>query len=138
LDDLIAVAQGSQTRTFVYDSLKRLASATNPESGTVSYTYDAAGNLKTRTDARSLATSYTYDALNRTLTASYPSGTPNVTYTYDGSGVTNGLGHLTSISAANGVTTKYTAFDTVGHITANTQITADNSYSFGYSYNLAG
>ena len=33
LDNLKTVTQGSQTRTFVYDSLKRLSSATNPESG---------------------------------------------------------------------------------------------------------
>jgi YD repeat-containing protein len=32
-----SVSQHTQTRTFVYDSLKRLTSATNPESGTVCY-----------------------------------------------------------------------------------------------------
>src|SRR5262249_7732900 len=38
LDNLISVTQGTQpARTFVYDSLKRLTSATIPESGTVSY-----------------------------------------------------------------------------------------------------
>src|SRR4029079_5523784 len=31
LDNLTTVSQGGQTRTFVYDSLKRLISATNPE-----------------------------------------------------------------------------------------------------------
>jgi YD repeat-containing protein len=45
LDNLTTVAQGVQTRTFVYDSLNRLTSATNPESGTVTYTYDNNGNL---------------------------------------------------------------------------------------------
>jgi YD repeat-containing protein len=38
LDSLTTVTQGTQTRTFVYDSLKRLLSATNPESGTTTYT----------------------------------------------------------------------------------------------------
>ena len=33
LDNLTRVTQGSQTRTFVYDSLSRLTSAANPESG---------------------------------------------------------------------------------------------------------
>jgi YD repeat-containing protein len=37
LDNLTAVSQGVQTRTFVYDSLKRLTSAANPESGTIGY-----------------------------------------------------------------------------------------------------
>ncbi|OYW03193.1 MAG: hypothetical protein B7X11_03425, partial [Acidobacteria bacterium 37-65-4] len=47
LDDLTAVHQGGsngQTRSFVYDSLKRLTRSTNPESNTISYQYDADGN----------------------------------------------------------------------------------------------
>jgi YD repeat-containing protein len=45
LDDLTSVSQNAaaQTRTFTYDSLKRLGKAVNPESGTVSYTYESAG-----------------------------------------------------------------------------------------------
>ncbi len=54
-----------QTRTFVYDSLKRLTSATNPESGTVTYGYDANGNLTSKIDARSITTTMVYDAINR-------------------------------------------------------------------------
>lgn len=52
LDNLTNVYQGTQTRTFVYDSLKRLTSATNPESGTITYQYDNNGNLTQKTDAR--------------------------------------------------------------------------------------
>lgn len=52
LDSLVTVNQGVQTRTFVYDSLKRLSTATNPESGTISYQYDNNGNLTQKTDAR--------------------------------------------------------------------------------------
>ncbi len=50
--NLTTVTQGSQTRSFTYDSLSRLRSAINPESGTVNYTYDDNGNLLTKTDAR--------------------------------------------------------------------------------------
>jgi RHS repeat-associated protein len=94
LDNLIKVTQpagtlGTQTRTFVYDSLKRLVSATNPESctlasgcntagdctvrgdGTTCYQYDANGNLIQRTDARGLVTKYEYDVLNRLTFKSY-------------------------------------------------------------------
>jgi YD repeat-containing protein len=39
LNNLTTVVQDTQTRTFVYDSLKRLTSATNPESGTTNYNY---------------------------------------------------------------------------------------------------
>src|SRR5438128_1178786 len=41
LGNLTQVNQnGIGPRTFAYDSLSRLTSATNPESGTISYTYD--------------------------------------------------------------------------------------------------
>ena len=36
LDNLVGVTQGTQTRSFVYNSLKQLLSATNHESGTIS------------------------------------------------------------------------------------------------------
>ena len=80
------VNQSGQTRTFVYDSLKRLTSATNPESGTTTYTYDNNSNLLTKTDARPLTTTYTYDNLNRNTTvrySSYPNGTSAVDRFYD-------------------------------------------------------
>ena len=59
----------SKTRTFVYDSLSRLYSATNPESGTTLYRYDANGNLIGKADARTVVTTITVDPLNRVLSA---------------------------------------------------------------------
>ena len=59
LDNLTRVTQGAQTRTFAYDSLSRLTSAANPESGAIAYTYDNNGNLTQRTDARGVVTAYT-------------------------------------------------------------------------------
>jgi YD repeat-containing protein len=65
---LISVAQGGQTRSYVYSSLNRLIQATNPESGTVNYEYDASGNITKKIDPRLIpntstrqATTYTYD-----------------------------------------------------------------------------
>ncbi len=49
---------GSQTRSFAYDTLKRLQTATNPESGTVSYAYDNVGNLTSKQDNRGFITTY--------------------------------------------------------------------------------
>ena len=46
---------GGQLRSFAYDSLSRLTSATNPESGATGYTYDGNGNLLSRTDANGVA-----------------------------------------------------------------------------------
>ncbi|MGQ0762587.1 MAG: PA14 domain-containing protein, partial [Acidobacteriota bacterium] len=85
LDNLTNVYQGSQTRTFVYDSLKRLASATNPESGTIGYQYDNNGNLTQKTDARGIVSTYAYDALNRNISVNYSDTTvnPDITRHYD-------------------------------------------------------
>ena len=137
LGDLTTVSQGSQTRTFAYDSLKRLTSATNPESGTVSLTYDNNGNLTSKTDARSITTTYSYDAINRAATRSYSDGTPTVTYTYDSTSVANSKGRLTSVSSSVS-TTNYTAYDALGKITSSNQVTDGQTYSMSYGYNLAG
>jgi YD repeat-containing protein len=77
---------GPISRSFQYDSLSRLLSATNPETGTVGYTYDANSNVVAKTDARSITTYYTYDALNRVVSKVYSSnsnGTPLSCYQYD-------------------------------------------------------
>jgi YD repeat-containing protein len=50
---------GTQTRTFTWSG-QDLASATNPENGTVTYTYDGAHHVTSRTDAKGQQTQYTY------------------------------------------------------------------------------
>jgi len=136
LDDLVSVTQGSQTRSFVYDSLKRLTSATNPESGTLTYSYDPAGNLVAKSDARGIATAYSYDALNRLKTKSYSDGTPAVSYSYD-TGVVKGIGRLTQVANANSVT-NYSAYDELGRVTQSNQQTTGQTYGFAYTYNRGG
>ena len=56
LSNLLSVIQkggsGSsqwRQRSFIYDSLSRLTSAANPESGTITYGFDANGNVATKT-----------------------------------------------------------------------------------------
>ncbi len=66
LNNLTKVSQGSQTRSFVYNSLSRLIQSTDPESGATAFMYDADGNLTTRTDSRGVVTTLSYDA-NREL-----------------------------------------------------------------------
>jgi YD repeat-containing protein len=96
LDDLTKVIQVTThpARVFVYDSLKRLASASNPESGTVTYLYDDNGNLTKKTDARGIYIDYLYDALNRNTKVNYSDTTtnPDITRVYDSA--TNGMGRL--------------------------------------------
>jgi len=111
LDDLTSVVQNSsRNRTFVYDSLGRLTSSTNPESNwapanlsyvATTYSYDADGNLINKTEpaqnqqsTTTVTLTYCYDALNRMIAKAYTSqpctstggrmATPLVSYVYDG------------------------------------------------------
>ena len=153
LDNLTGVNQSGQTRTFSYDSLKRLVRATNPESGTISYTYDDSGNLTKRTDARNVVKQFSaYDGLNRVTGFSYsgetgtPTGqpTPSVAYQYCDTPATckpaNMLGRLTSIAVSGGTTTGYQSYDYAGRVTSSSQTPYGKTpYTFSkYTYNLAG
>ncbi|MEK6289733.1 MAG: RHS repeat-associated core domain-containing protein [Acidobacteriota bacterium] len=135
--------QATQTRTFSYDSLKRLKQAVNPESGTINYTYDDNSNLQTKTDARGVITTYAYDGLNRVTTRTYSGQapgptTPNVTYVYDTLGASvNGKGRLTSVSSSVS-SYSYGSYDVVGRVLTGTQTTDNQLYAMSYQYNLAG
>ena len=90
----VSMTRGSatQTRTFVYNDTGTLASATNPENGTVNYTYNGLNLLATKIDAKGQETDYTYDSKNRLiLMMQYPYGKSNyawgcsyVAYAWDG------------------------------------------------------
>ena len=150
LDNLTRVTQGSQTRTFVYDSLSRLTSAANPESGAIAYTYDNNGNLTRRTDARSVVTTYTYDGLDRLTRRSYSyTGsetavsleTTRVDYAYDSCG-NYSRGRLCSVMAKKGATqvsrTAYNRYDALGRVLESTQTTGGQPYTMAYAYDRAG
>ncbi|MES2222518.1 MAG: RHS repeat-associated core domain-containing protein [Acidobacteriota bacterium] len=103
-----APCTSGKSRSFVYDSLSRLITSSNPETGIVCYGlwsggspgsgtcgngYDGNGNLLHKTDGSGIEVDYTYDALNR-LSTKY-SGFENASnyfYTYDQG--TNGIGRL--------------------------------------------
>ncbi|HEV2835744.1 MAG TPA: RHS repeat-associated core domain-containing protein [Pyrinomonadaceae bacterium] len=149
LDNLTAVTQGVQTRTFVYDSLKRLTSATNPESGTVSYTYDNNGNVLSRLDARSVTTTMAYDALNRPTSRSYNDTpqTPTVTYSYDMQSLPVGApsfdrgysnGRLVAITYGDGSDGTYRGYDQMGRVVRQYQRTDSVNYLVEASYYANG
>jgi RHS repeat-associated protein len=83
-------------RSFVYDSLSRLTSATNPESGTATYAYDPNSNLATRVVPKANQTltavtthTYNYDVLNRLVKESHADPAEgNELYGYDGTALT--------------------------------------------------
>jgi RHS repeat-associated protein len=135
LNNLVQVNQGVQVRSFGYDSLLRLRTATNPESGLIQYSYDNNGNLTSKTDARNVVTNYVYDNLNRVTTRNYTDGTPAVTYTYDN--LPFAKGKLTQVASAIS-TTKYTNYDNLGRVLNHQQITDGQTYNTAYTYNLSG
>jgi YD repeat-containing protein len=154
MDDLKVVNQSGRTRSFLYDSLKRLVSANNPETGLICYgkmsggncteSYDASGNLLNKTDANGNVTTYQYDALNRLIAKSYsgPYATPSASWTYCNatsacSNVPYSVGRLLSASNSTS-TTNYTSYDPLGRVVGSAQQTNGQTYSFAYTYNVAG
>jgi RHS repeat-associated protein len=135
-----------RSRTFTYDSLSRVLTSSNPESGIITYTYDADGELlhKTspapgQTGSATQTVSYCYDFLHRVTGRGYgaqscPLATPIVTYVYD-SGA-NAIGYLTSMTDQAGIAT-YT-YDTLGRLATETRPIAGISKSTSYTYNLNG
>lgn len=138
-------SQGARVRTFTYDSLSRLLTANNPESGTISYSYDANGNVLQKTSpapnqTQSTVTqtiSYCYDKLNRVTGKQYAAATcplslPVVSYGYDAG--TNGIGHLSSLADQAG-SGSY-SFDALGRITSEQRTIAGIQKSLSYTYFL--
>lgn len=171
LNDLVSVNQegngGTDTpraRGFNYDSLSRLISATNPESGTIGYSYDANSNLQNKMDARGITTSYAYDAVNRLTSKSYSSNdsskTPVSCFQYDTSSVSGAGGNLigrltnawTTVAASSCVAPpsgsyyalrSILSYDAMGRVSNEQQCTPSKCSSgsgpaVSYGYDVAG
>jgi hypothetical protein len=88
-----SIPTGWHPRTFSYDSLSRLLTSSNPETGTITYKYDSDSNcsspstflglIVSKTDARGIRTCAQYDALSRETVLNYSNGDPTITTTYD-------------------------------------------------------
>jgi YD repeat-containing protein len=164
LDNLITVTQGTQTRTFTYDSLSRLLTAVNPESGTVSYQYDENENLLVKTEAREVSTHFAYDSLNRVTRGWYngsnsvsatihnlpalPSGvgaTDEAKFYYDTQSLPAGapsylrgsaVGRLVALTYGTGSNGDYYAYDILGQPTLKIQQTGTVNYQMSAAYSL--
>jgi RHS repeat-associated protein len=159
LDELTQTTQGSQTRSYAYDALGRITSATTPEAGTVCFGtvsggscqfnsgYDSYDNLKYRTDARGVVTSYGYDALNRLTSVSYNVGGTTATAT-SSLGFTYGLdsscnsahgagciGQL--ITMTDGVGSENYTYNNLEQLTQLAKVINGTTYNTSYAYNLA-
>lgn len=167
LDDLTTVTQGTQTRTFVYDSLKRLTSATNPETGTISYQYDNNSNMVVKTDARGVSTHLSYDAVNRLTRRWYngsnstsstthnnptlPSGvgsTDEANLFYDSQALPSGaptfsrgsaIGRLVAVTYGTSSSTgDYFGYDELGKSVLKIQQIGSVNYQMSATFNIAG
>jgi len=145
LGDLIKVVQGSQTRDFTYDSLSRLTSAQNPETGTVTYDYDNNGNLWHRTDARGITATLAYDALNRPTSKTYNDSpqTPTINYFYDAQTLPGGapsfsrgysIGRLVAVTYSGGSAGTYRGYDELGRVIRQYQQTDSVNYLVEATY----
>lgn len=161
LDNLTKVVQGGaqkQTRTFTYDSLKRMTQSVNPESGTIKYEYDDGGNLTKKIDPRKLSpasslnveTTLAYDALNRVVSKTYNDGTPNILYKYDAQALPAGapgatvinrgasLGRLIAVTYGGTAAGNYYGYDGLGQVARKVQQTDGVNYLVDATYNRAG
>ena len=150
LGNLTSVTQGSQTRSFKYDSLGRLvaqklaeANATLNDAGTYVgsgtwsdvFAYDTRSNLTSRTDARGVKTVYTYnnDPFNRLQSISYDTtgfgdtanpilSAASVSYTYRTKSTGSELKDITQLATTttSGISTESLSYDTEGRVSSKT------------------
>lgn len=150
-----------RTRLFTYDSLSRLLTASNPETGTITYGYDADSNMTSKTAPNvnggtgTITTTYSYDALHRLTYKSYSNSSDAVSYHYDETapwGVTlnNTIGRLSQVDShkgglpSNAEVASTFSYDAMGRVI--TQATTNQRASNGtiplqilnYTYNLDG
>jgi YD repeat-containing protein len=136
LDQLIQVSDPKSLVTqYQKDGLGNLNQQISPDTGTTTRTYDMAGNVLTRTDAKGQVANYTYDALNRVSGISY-AGAPNQSVSYQYDQGSNGIGHLTGMTDATGVTTY--AYDQHSRLTGETVQTHGVVYAKTYGYDAQG
>jgi len=169
LDNLVHVQQQGgvsdssqwRTRTFQYDSLSRLLTATNPESGTICYGqwqsgqcvngYDGNGNLlyKTspapnQTGGASLQSTFYYDALNRLTAKCFSDSTPCESLYYDAAsiwGLTmhNPIGRLVATGVSSNNANTLTSYDVMGRPEWQVELRLGAPLkTFSYAYNLDG
>ena len=122
------------TTSYYNDDFGRKNQTGSPDTGTTDYLYDEAGNLIQRFDAKETVVNYTYDALNRLTAIQFPSdSSQNVTFTYDSTSVTYGIGRLTGRTDPSGTYTFY--YDAHGNLTKEEKTINSILYTTQYTYN---
>lgn len=132
--------QRSHVTRYVYNGFGNRIYEVSPDTGATTYRYDLAGNKTQSVDARNIRTNYTYDALNRLQTLRVEGHASNdVTYTYDQAGTSSepnfGVGRLTGISQASGITTEF-RYDDRSNLIRKSETVDGQNYITQYRYTL--
>lgn len=164
LDNLVHITQGAQHRYFKYDSLSRLIrerqveqatnasynmtdSLTGNSSWSRKFEYNSSSLLTNSYDARGVQATFSYDDLNRVTQITYSDSTPTAHYYYDSQTLPSGApsytksnttGRLLAATYGSGATGTYFAYDTVGRVVTQKQVTGATTYSLSYAYNHGG
>jgi RHS repeat-associated protein len=129
-----------RVRRFTYDSLSRLLTAKNPESGTTTYQYNNDGNMISKVDGRGIGVTFGYEQLHRLTIKQYSDGSAPREFSYDALNHGDSIGRLTH--ASNDVNAAYDpVYDPLGRVKSQTFcIPSDCSYStsISASYDAAG
>jgi YD repeat-containing protein len=122
------------TTSYYNDDFGRKNQTGSPDTGTTDYLYDEAGNLLQRYDEKQTVVNYTYDALNRLTAIQFPADpNQNVTFTYDSTSVTYGIGRLTGRTDPSGSYTFY--YNAQGNLTREDKTINSVLYTTQYTYN---
>lgn len=132
----------SQTRGWTYDSLGRLLSLSQPESGTTTYSaFDVNKNPWVTNYNGSLTLNRTFDSIGRVTSVASPgaAGTASVsqTFTYDESGHGKGSNQLTS-SIAGGISKSFTYSELNGRLSEFSETIDARTWKQKLSYNNYG
>lgn len=153
LNDLVQVDQwggpngssGVRQRTFSYDSLGRLLSAYNPETGSTTYSYVTSGGSVcagdpslpcSKTNANSVTVNYSYDALNHMTSKMSPSWTRYYIYDIASNGGFNStypIGRLVEASNNVNASEQY-SYDVMGHVAYQANCIPSNCSQTGNAF----
>jgi len=127
-----------RVRRFTYDSLARLLTAKNPETGTITYGYNLDSVLTTKTDNRGMTVTYTPESLHRLSQKTYSNGEPTKSFTYDSCALGGSycIGRRTSMTDASGSSSW--AFDSMGRVLKEQQTIGTITKTTSETYNLDG
>ncbi|HLK47666.1 MAG TPA: RHS repeat-associated core domain-containing protein [Bryobacteraceae bacterium] len=134
--NLISTQAGTFGVTYAYDSLNRLASVTDPASGTTIYTFDSAGNLSRTDYPNGTGHTYSYDSRNRlTAMAFNRNGIAAASYSY----TLDAVGNRMSVAELGTRTVNYN-YDAIYRLTgeAITGATTGPNGTVQYTYDPVG